>query len=90
LARLIAALGRPITSTSANLPGGQPAPGPDKLVELFQAAVDSGQLLVLDGGVLGNVPPSTLIDCTAAAPGLIREGAIPRDELRRAVGRYAP
>lgn len=88
--RLVAQTGHPLTSTSANRPGGPPAPGPDKLVELFQAEVDSGLLLVLDGGVLGNVPPSTLVDCTDSVPRMIREGAIPRAELRRAAGRLAP
>ena len=70
--------------------GGPPAPGPTRLVELFQAEVSSGLLLVLDGGVLGNVPPSTLVDCTDSVPRLVREGAIPRGELRRAAGRLAP
>ena len=51
---------------------------------------DGSELLVLDGGVLGNVPPSTLVDCTTAVPMLVREGALPRAELRRAVGRLAP
>jgi L-threonylcarbamoyladenylate synthase len=88
--RLVAQTGEPLTSTSANRPGGPPAPGPDKLVELFQAEVDRGLLLVLDGGVLGNVPPSTLVDCTDSVPRMIREGAIPRGELRRAAGRLAP
>jgi L-threonylcarbamoyladenylate synthase len=88
--RLVTQTGRPLTSTSANRPGGPPAPGPDKLVELFQEGVDSGLLLVLDGGVLGNVPPSTLVDCTDSVPRLVREGAIPRGELRRAAGRLAP
>lgn len=90
MARLIARLGEPVTSTSANLPGGPPAPGASKVAELFPAATAAGTLLVLDGGVLGNVPPSTLIDCTGPVPALIREGAIPRAELRRAVGRLAP
>jgi L-threonylcarbamoyladenylate synthase len=90
MARLVTALDTPLTSTSANRPGGPTAPGADGIVALFRPAVDSGKLLVLDGGVLGNVPPSTLVDCTGAAPALIREGAIPRDELRRVVGRWAP
>jgi L-threonylcarbamoyladenylate synthase len=88
--RLVARSGQPLTSTSANRPGGPAAPGPDNLAELFQAEVDSGLLLVLDGGVLGNVPPSTLVDCTESVPRLVREGAIPRAELRRAAGRFAP
>lgn len=88
--RLVATSDRPLTSTSANRPGGPPAPGADRLLELFRAPVDEGLLLVLDGGVLGNVPPSTLVDCTGPVPRMVREGAIPRGELRRAAGRFAP
>lgn len=90
IARLVAALGDPLTSTSANRPGGPPAPGAERLVEAFGPEERSGELLVLDGGVLGNVPPSTLVDCTDVVPRLVREGAIPRAELRRAAGRLAP
>lgn len=90
MVRLIAALAEPVTSTSANRPGGPPAPGAAAVIDFFPDATARGTLLVLDGGVLGNVPPSTLIDCTTPVPSMIREGAIPRDELRRAVGRFAP
>jgi L-threonylcarbamoyladenylate synthase len=90
IARLVAALGEPLTSTSANRPGGPPAPGADKLMELFGPEERNGELLVLDGGVLGNVPSSTLVDCTDVMPRMIREGAIPRAELRRAAGRLSP
>jgi L-threonylcarbamoyladenylate synthase len=90
IARLVTVTGRPLTSTSANKPGGPPAPGADRLVQLFGEAERSGELLVLDGGVLGNVPPSTLVDCTDMMPKLVREGALPREELRRAAGRLAP
>jgi L-threonylcarbamoyladenylate synthase len=90
IARLIESSGDPLTSTSANRPGGPPAPGPDRLAEVFGPEEQSGELLILDGGVLGNVPPSTLVDCTDVMPRLIREGAIPRAELRRAAGRLAP
>jgi len=57
---------------------------------VFAEEVERGELLVLDGGVLGNVPPSTLVDCTSPVPRLVREGAIPRAELRLAAGRLAP
>ena len=90
IARLVSATSVPLTSTSANRPGGPPAPGPDRLVQLFGEQEQSGELLVLDGGVLGNVPPSTLVDCTDLMPRMVREGAIPRAELRRAAGRLAP
>ena len=62
----------------------------EALDELFPEAAADGTLLLLDGGALGNVPPSTLVDCTGPAPRLIREGALPREELRRRVGRAAP
>ncbi len=82
VARLIDALGEPLTSTSANRPGGPAAPGPAAIEADFAAAVNDGTLLVLDGGTLGNVPPSTVVDCTGPSPRLVREGAIPRAELR--------
>ena len=90
IARLVAALGQPLTSTSANLPGQQPAPGADAIVRDFAAAVEQGVLLVLDGGVLGNSPSSTIVDCTQSPPRLVREGAITLAELRRAAGSLAP
>jgi L-threonylcarbamoyladenylate synthase len=90
MARLVAALGYPITSTSANRPGNPPAPGAAGVAETFATAVAEGTLLVLDGGVLGNVPPSTVVDCTEDTPKLVREGALPRSELRKRVGRAAP
>lgn len=88
--RLIEACQIPLTSTSANRPGSPPAAGAEGIAPLFAEAVHAGELLILDGGVLGNVPPSTIVDCTEALPRLVREGAIPRDELRRAVGSFAP
>jgi len=67
IARLVAALGGPLTS-----------------------AVAAGKLLVLDGGVLGNRPPSTVVDCTKPRAQIVREGTLSVHELRRAVGRLAP
>lgn len=90
MARLVRALGEPLTSTSANLPGSPPAPGAEAIVRDFAPAVEAGTLLVLDGGVLGNSPPSTVVDCTHPQPRLIREGAVTLGELRRAAGRLAP
>jgi L-threonylcarbamoyladenylate synthase len=90
VARLLHHLGQPLTSTSANLPGHPAAPGPEAIAHFFPEAIAAGDLLLLDGGVLGNVPPSTLVDCTGPAPRLVREGAIPRDELRRRAGSSAP
>jgi L-threonylcarbamoyladenylate synthase len=89
-AQLIGALGHPLTSTSANRPGGPTAPAVAAIAADFHEAIAQGRLLVLDGGILGNVPPSTVVDCTRARPRLLREGAIPRSELRRLAGSAAP
>jgi len=90
MARLVTILGFPVTSTSANRPGEPTAPGTTAIVDQFGDEVTAGRLLVLDGGTLGNLPPSTVIDCTAKAPRVVREGAIPVEELRAAVGSLAP
>jgi L-threonylcarbamoyladenylate synthase len=90
VAQLVEALGFPLTSTSANVPGGPNAPGASAIIATFSAAVANGTLLILDGGALGNVPPSTVVDCTRTQPRLIREGAIPKSELRRRAGSAAP
>ena len=90
VARLVAGLGYPLTSTSANRPGEPPAPGAEAIAALFAGPIAAGQLLVLDGGSLGNVPPSTIVDATGSVSRLVREGAIPREELRRRVGSDAP
>ena len=90
VARLVRGLGFPLTSTSANSPGEAPAPGPEAIQALFPREIAAGDLLVLDGGPLGNVPPSTIVDCTGPMPVLVREGAIPRAELRARVGSFSP
>ena len=90
VAALIERLGYPLTSTSANQAGGPTAPGASAIASTFDAAVADGRLLVLDGGTLGDAPPSTVVDCTRGVPRLVRAGAIPVAELRRRVGASAP
>lgn len=90
IVRLVAELGEPLTSTSANTPGSAPAPGAAAVLRDFPEAVRSGQLLVLDGGVLGNRPPSTVVDCTGPQPRVIRPGAVSLGELRAGAGMLAP
>ena len=87
---LVAELDEPLTSTSANLPGSAPAPGAEAVLRDFRDAVAAGQLMVLDGGVLGNRPPSTVVDCTGSAPRVIRQGAVSLAELRAGAGMLAP
>jgi len=85
LGRLIAALGGPLTSTSANRPGVAPAMTASEVVEQWRGAMESGVLRVLDGGRLDPSDPSTVVDCTGRRPRVIRPGAIPASVLRESV-----
>lgn len=79
LARL---LGGPITGTSANLTGGPEPLTADDVRSQLGDRVD----LIIDGGPCPGGTPSTVVDCTMDPPRLRREGAISREELRRATG----
>jgi tRNA threonylcarbamoyl adenosine modification protein (Sua5/YciO/YrdC/YwlC family) len=67
---IVKALGHPILSTS--LPGDmvEEYTDPETIYPKFSKLVD----IVVDGG-LGNMVPSTVIDCTGETPVLIRAGA---------------
>jgi len=82
LQRLISALGDPITSTSANLPGVPPAVTAGEILEQWGTEVQRGELRLLDGGRLPDSAPSTVVDCTGPRPRVIRPGAIPAATLR--------
>ena len=71
--RLIAALGHPITGTSANRAGHRPCIRADEIAREFGEGVD----LILDAGPCPGGLPSTIVDVTAASPRLVRAGAIP-------------
>ncbi|HEX7123580.1 MAG TPA: L-threonylcarbamoyladenylate synthase [Gemmatimonadaceae bacterium] len=85
LARLIAAYGEPITSTSANRPGLPPAMSAAEIVAQWGDAIRRGTVHVLDGGRLTPSAPSTVVDCTGRLPRVIRPGAISSAELRESV-----
>ncbi len=84
-ARLIAALGSPITSTSANRPRQPSATDAREVRDAFAEAEAAGTLAILDAGALAPSPPSTLVDCTGATLRVIRVGAIAPDRLRSIV-----
>ncbi len=78
---LVRAAGGPITSTSANVPGGSPALSAEATLE---AAVKLGagpEFWMLDGGPLAPSPPSTIVDCTGPEPVVLRDGAVPAHRL---------
>lgn len=85
LTRLIRAYGEPITSTSANRPGVPPAMRASEIVRQWPDAIVRGTLRVLDGGLIPDSPPSTVVDCTGRLSRVIRPGAIPARILRESV-----
>jgi L-threonylcarbamoyladenylate synthase len=84
VARLLDAVGGPLTSTSVNVAGASPvASGTD--AEAVVRRLGGGRVVVLDVGTLPPSAPSTVLDCTAPEPVVLREGAVPVARLRCAV-----
>lgn len=86
LQRLIASIGDPLTSTSANLPGHPAAMRAAEVLAQWGVEIASGRIRLLDGGTLAPSPASTVVDCTVRRPRVIRPGAIPASTLRESVG----
>jgi L-threonylcarbamoyladenylate synthase len=68
-------------ATSANLPGGPDPRTVDEVPEQIRAAADA----IVDAGPLPG-KPSTVIDFTGSEPVVLREGAVPAEEVLRLVG----
>lgn len=79
---LMDALAAPITSTSANAPGGLPARSGEEARVAADAVGAGSELWVVDAGELAPSEPSTIVDCTGAEPRVRRVGAIPLQRLR--------
>jgi L-threonylcarbamoyladenylate synthase len=70
-----------VVATSANDPG---APNPGTLAEVPEQ-IRAGAGAELDGGRVPGTP-SSVIDLTGAEPRVLREGAVPADEVLRRLG----
>jgi L-threonylcarbamoyladenylate synthase len=70
-----------VVATSANHPGG---PDPRRLEEV-PADIRTGAGAAVDGGELSGTP-STVIDLTGPEPRVLREGALPEEEVLRRLG----
>jgi L-threonylcarbamoyladenylate synthase len=80
---MIAGVGEPVVGTSANRSGGRPP------VSAAEAAFQMGDMVAftVDGGRARGVE-STVIDITLdTGPAIVREGAVGREEVERALGR---
>ena len=81
---LVQLLGSPITSTSANLSGMQPAINAGDVVNNLGDTVD----LIIDSGECSYKKPSTVVDVTGSKPTLLREGAIAFSQILQCTGRF--
>ena len=82
LIELISIVG-PLATTSANLSG---LPTPSTL-QGIAAQLGDAVTLYLDGGPAAADVPSTIVDCARWRPKVVREGAISKAEIDRALGR---
>lgn len=77
--RLAAAMGGPITATSANLAGAPPCVSATAVRDAFPRHLD----VILDGGPTAGGLPSTVLVCGPDGVQLVREGAVPFVEVQR-------
>lgn len=75
--RLLAAVGGPLTGTSANRSGHPPATTTDEVDRVLGTDLD----LILNGGETPGGLPSTVVDTSVTPPRLVREGRIPKVSL---------
>jgi L-threonylcarbamoyladenylate synthase len=80
---LVKELRMPIVGTSANL-SGQPSP---LTAEEVYAQLGDKVDFIIDGGRCAGGKESTIIDVSGEKPVLLREGAIPRTEIERVIGK---
>jgi len=80
--RLIDGIGAPITATSANRTG---SPSP-RTAEEVATALGPEVDLIVDGGPTEGGEASTVLDTTTSPPRLLREGAVAREEIEKALG----
>jgi L-threonylcarbamoyladenylate synthase len=79
--KIIKKLGAPITGTSANISGKEPAKSAEDILSYFKDNVP----LILDGGSSEEKRPSTLLDVSTDPPKILRVGAIEPEKLRKVV-----
>lgn len=85
-ADLARVFGKPLTATSANLPGEPPANSDAEVVAALGSAVARGNLVVAPGQSPGG-PPSTLVLLEAERARVVREGRVPLERVREVLAR---
>ncbi|HOT00962.1 MAG TPA: L-threonylcarbamoyladenylate synthase [Acidobacteriota bacterium] len=78
LARLIEMAGGPLASTSVNVTGAAPLNEPAAIAAAFDGRVEC----VVDGGLLPESTPSTIVSFVVNPPTILREGTLPAAFIR--------
>jgi L-threonylcarbamoyladenylate synthase len=77
--------GHPMTSSSANLTGKEPARTLECALEMFSGRNDLNDIdrrvVALDAGMTRGTRPSTIVSFVESAPRLLREGPVSRQEV---------
>jgi len=81
VARLLEAVGVPLTATSSNISGKKSCVAANRVFYFFNGRID----LILDGGKSRVFLPSTVLDVSGEEVSLIRLGHIPIDEIKKVV-----
>ena len=81
LQKLLDRLGRPLTSTSANLSGDKPVSNP----EMLKPILKNRPSLIIDDGILPGGSPSTIVRIETDGVVVLRQGAYPVDRLAEAL-----
>lgn len=79
--KLLAALGFPVTGTSANRSGRPPLAAAAEVAAEFGDEVE----LMIDAGPCPGGLPSTIVDATRTPPRLVRPGAVSADRLKEII-----
>ena len=77
----VEACGGVLTATSANLAGQSPARSAAEALSAFPSGLD----LIVDGGETSADKPSSVVDISGSEARLIREGALPWQEIQQAL-----
>jgi L-threonylcarbamoyladenylate synthase len=83
-AALALAFGKPLTATSANLPGEPPAISAEEVERALGPAIDAGLLVVVPGTSPGGLP-STLLSVAADRVRAVRNGRVPLARAREVI-----
>lgn len=92
VAAILAHWRRPMTSSSANLTGGEPARTIDDALELFGERPDlidlDRPIIAVDAGTTKGALPSTIVSFLDRPPRLLREGPVSREELEVSLSEF--